>query len=184
MWIFIKKASKLQVKGHWGLEMSCRAGKPVLWVCLKSSLSKQRGRSHDQWSWTKKMAGSFLFPTLAGLMWHGTIQSPVGSYLVVLSFWDSTISFQRLGVAVWTLLGLYIHTFLGEHRSQKARWPLPMLSLSDSLCKTSIELSLFFFKWVAIPSSRRSSQPRDRTQISCIEGGFFTFWTTREAQEY
>ena len=94
-----------------------------------------------------------LFPTLAGLMWHGTIQSPVGSYLVVLS-WDSTISFQRVGVAVWTLLGLHIHTFLWEHRSQRARWPLPMLPLSDSLCKTSIELSLFFFKWVAVPFSQ------------------------------
>ena len=29
-------------------------------------------------------------------------------------------------------------------------------------------------EWVAMPSSRRSSQARDRTQISCIAGGFFT----------
>ena len=28
---------------------------------------------------------------------------------------------------------------------------------------------------VAMPSSRESSQPRDRTQVSCIAGGFFTF---------
>jgi len=34
---------------------------------------------------------------------------------------------------------------------------------------------------IAIPCSRRSSQPRDRTQVSCIAGGFFTVWTTREA---
>ena len=26
--------------------------------------------------------------------------------------------------------------------------------------------------------------PRDRTQVSCIAGGFFTNWTIREAQEY
>ena len=38
-------------------------------------------------------------------------------------------------------------------------------------------------KWVAMPSSRGSSQPRDRTQVSCIAGKFFTFWTIREAQE-
>ena len=31
-------------------------------------------------------------------------------------------------------------------------------------------------KWVVIPFSRRSSQPRDRTQISNIAGGFFTIW--------
>ena len=28
-------------------------------------------------------------------------------------------------------------------------------------------------EWVAMPSSRGSSQARDRTQISCIVGGFF-----------
>ena len=35
-------------------------------------------------------------------------------------------------------------------------------------------------KWVAIPSSRGSSQPRDRTHVSHITGGFFTVWITRE----
>ena len=39
-------------------------------------------------------------------------------------------------------------------------------------------------EWVAFPFSRGSSQPRDRTQVSHIAGGFFTSWTTREAQEY
>ena len=34
---------------------------------------------------------------------------------------------------------------------------------------------------VALPFSRGSSQPRDRTQIFCIAGGFFTSWATREA---
>ena len=37
---------------------------------------------------------------------------------------------------------------------------------------------------VAIPFSRGSSQPRDRTQVSHIAGRFFTGWATREAQEY
>ena len=36
-------------------------------------------------------------------------------------------------------------------------------------------------QWVAIPFSRESSQPRDRTQVSHIAGGFFTLWATREA---
>ena len=39
-------------------------------------------------------------------------------------------------------------------------------------------------EWVAISFSRGSSQPRDRTQICCITGRFFTRWATREAQEY
>ena len=36
-------------------------------------------------------------------------------------------------------------------------------------------------KWVAAPFSRRSSQSRDWTQVSCIAGEFFTIWATREA---
>ena len=35
-------------------------------------------------------------------------------------------------------------------------------------------------QWVAYPFSSRSSQPRNRTGISCIAGGFFTNWATRE----
>ena len=38
-------------------------------------------------------------------------------------------------------------------------------------------------EWVAFPFSRRSSQPRDRTQVSCIAGRFFASRATREAQE-
>ena len=37
---------------------------------------------------------------------------------------------------------------------------------------------------IAFPFSRGSSQPRDRTQVSRIAGGFFTSWATREAQIY
>ena len=36
-------------------------------------------------------------------------------------------------------------------------------------------------EWVAISFSRDSSWPRDWTQVSCIAGGFFTLWATREA---
>ena len=35
-------------------------------------------------------------------------------------------------------------------------------------------------EWVAVPFSTGSSQPRYRTQVSHIAGGFFTSWATRE----
>ena len=38
-------------------------------------------------------------------------------------------------------------------------------------------------EWVAFSFSRVSSQPRVRTQVSCIADRFFTSWATREAQE-
>ena len=37
-------------------------------------------------------------------------------------------------------------------------------------------------EWVAIPFSRGSFPPRERTQVSRIAGRFFTSWATREAQ--
>ena len=44
--------------------------------------------------------------------------------------------------------------------------------------------SMEFFRpeWVAFPFSRRSSPPRDWTQVSRITGGLFTSWATREAK--
>ena len=38
-------------------------------------------------------------------------------------------------------------------------------------------------EWVAMPSSRGSSWPRDRTYVSCITGRFFTLWATWGAQK-
>ena len=37
-------------------------------------------------------------------------------------------------------------------------------------------------EWIAISSSKGSSQPRDQTCVSCITGGFFTCWAIRKAQ--
>ena len=54
-------------------------------------------------------------------------------------------------------------------------------------CQAPLSLGILqarILEWVAIPFSRGSSQPRDRTQVSCIADGFFTIWATREAQEY
>ena len=38
-------------------------------------------------------------------------------------------------------------------------------------------------EWVAYPFSRRSSQSRNRTRVSCIAGRFFTDWAIREAHD-
>ena len=39
----------------------------------------------------------------------------------------------------------------------------------------------WILEWVAIPFSRGSSRPRDRTQVSHIVSKRFTVWATREA---
>ena len=42
-------------------------------------------------------------------------------------------------------------------------------------------LQAVILEWIAIPFSRGSSQPRDRTPVSYITGRFFIIWATREA---
>ena len=54
-------------------------------------------------------------------------------------------------------------------------------------CQASLSMGILqarILEWVAMSSSGESSQTRDRIQVSCIAGGFFTVLaTTREAQE-
>ena len=51
-------------------------------------------------------------------------------------------------------------------------------------CQAPLSMGILqarILEWVAMPSSRGSSQPRDRTQFSHTEGRFLTVWITREA---
>ena len=67
-------------------------------------------------------------------------------------------------------IALPIQTFVGK------------VALQSPLSTGILQARLL--EWVAMLSSRGSSQPRDRTQISRIAGGFFTTWATRKAHEY
>ena len=56
-------------------------------------------------------------------------------------------------------------------------------TLGDPMDYTGHEiLRARILEWVALPFSRGSSQPRDRTQVSHTAGGFFTNWAIRETQ--
>ena len=93
---------------------------------------------------------------------------------------------------VWTLSLLHE---LGRKWMMKTTLGTPLKKVkvkSTQLCLTLCDpmdstfhgiLQAGILEWVAFPFSRVSSQPRDRTQVSCIAGGFFTSWATREAQE-
>ena len=69
-----------------------------------------------------------------------------------------------------------------------SEWSQSHSVMSDSAAHQA-PLSMGFsrpriLQWGAIPFSRRSSWPRDRTRVSCIAGRFFTVWTTREAHSH
>ena len=51
------------------------------------------------------------------------------------------------------------------------------------VCQAPLSIGIFqarILEWVAIAFSRGSSQPRDRTRVSCTAGRLLTGWATRE----
>ena len=92
-----------------------------------------------------------------------------------------------------TYFSVYLFEFLSLHCPSSCLGLYTYKSATKSLLEVPCSLSgssvhgilqARILEWVVIPFSRRSSQPRDRTQVSHIAGGFFTILAMREAQEY
>ena len=66
--------------------------------------------------------------------------------------------------------------------TQESNWGL--LHCRQILYQLSYQGSPGILELVDFPFSRRSSQPRNWTGVSCIAGRFFTNWATREAQPF
>ena len=76
-----------------------------------------------------------------------------------------------------------------KHQPALLKWHCYMLScfsrvqLFATLWTTAHQaiLQTRILEWVVIPFSRGSSWPSYWTRVSCIAGGFFTIWATKEA---
>ena len=85
---------------------------------------------------------------------------------------------QCLG-AEWIPVYVWLGSFPGHWSEVKVAHSCP--ALCDPLdCTVQGILQARILEWVAFLFSRAFSQPRDRTQVSCITGGFFTDWATRD----
>ena len=78
------------------------------------------------------------------------------------------------------------------HCMKLVLWNVSCSVVSDSVTPWTVahQAPLFMgilqagiLEWVAMPFSRGSSQPRDRTWVSHIAGGFFTIWAMRKTLE-
>ena len=91
------------------------------------------------------------------------------------------------------LYPLWIWTILGGSFLWSASVPNPFVCvLAAQSCPTLCDpadcslpgfsvhgiLQARILGWIAIPFSRGTSQPRNRTLVSCITGRFFTVWAT------
>ena len=77
---------------------------------------------------------------------------------------------------------IYCQSHQGSPIGRKWKWKS---LVSDSLRPMDYAvlgiLQARILEWVAFPFSRVSSQPRNRTRVSCTRGRFFASWATREA---
>ena len=108
----------------------------------------------------------------ATLLWKSEGRSVVSNYLQLhglYSPWNSPG--QNTGVGSLSLLQGIFPTQGSNPGLLHCRWILYCLSHQGSP---------WILEWVAYLFSRGSSQPRDRTQVSCTAGGFFTIWPPKK----
>ena len=84
----------------------------------------------------------------------------------------SLLSGKSCQLQLWKLRHVFSHSVLSDSATPwaVAAW----LLLSVGILQARV------LDWVAVPSSRGSSQPRDRTQVSRTAGRFFPVQDTRE----
>ena len=97
--------------------------------------------------------------------------------------WEAGEKFKREGT--------YIHLWLTHVVVWKKRKKVLVIQSCPTCChpmdcslpRSCVHRTLQarILEWVAIPFSRGSSWPRDRTQVSCIASRFFAISATREA---
>ena len=95
-----------------------------------------------------------------------------------LAWFSSSQQFGQQPSILTHLCGLLFKSWLSASRSE-VKVPQSCPTLCDPMGYTVHGiLQARTVEWVAFPSSRGSSQPRERTEVSRIAGGSFTSWAT------
>ena len=136
------------------------------------------------------------FPTLGELPNSGiesVLPALAGRLFITISTWTFKYWFSlkliNTNLRGWILSDILQQrapkspeVFLSQVKAQVTQSRLTLCAPMD--CIVPGILWARILEWVAFPFSKGSSQPRDRIQVSCIAGRFFTSWATRETQEY
>ena len=177
-------------EGTWKME----DGK-ILWARLDRELlplTFARSQSHDH---TSCEGGWEMWSSLVPkrkrrcVLWWADNASDTSSPPPPKWKWKS-LSRVRLFVTPWTVYSPWNspgqNTGVGSLSLLQGIFPtqgsnLGLLHCRQILYQLSHKGNSRILEWVAYPFSSRSSRPRNRTGVSCIAGGFFTNWATREA---
>ena len=115
---------------------------------------------------------------------HGIFQARVLEWVAIAFSENISIEWQIVFMC-FLIYSISVNIYCSCLFFESLQWTSlsPCLTLWDPMDYTVLGLlQARILEWTAFPFSRGSSQPRDRTQVSWIAGGFFTSWAIREAR--
>ena len=185
-----------------GLKAEKASGTPFQYSCLENPCTEEPGRLQSVGSLWVRHDWATSLSLFTFMHWRRKWQptpvflpgesqgrrSLVGCRLWGLTESDATEATQQQQQQVWRIwaeetIWDFEHMFFTLVKVLVAQLCLTLLP--HGLCPSRL-----FCPWdspgkntggIAIPFSRRSSQPRDQTRVFCIAGRFFTVWATEEA---
>ena len=199
----------VQAAGRCGIQPPnwvCLRMNHILQTTTLSVETRQMGTTSPLENWAMESGGSWLRREVKEHSGHGPVVyqqipsedplwSPISPHWVnstrrrnLPSTWDIQEPRLTSGSAPGSALCPGLSGSLGKPADPFMRAVLSCLVMSNSAtwwtiahqAPLSMEIpQVRTLEWVAMPSCRGSSQPRDRTQVSPIAGGFFTIWATR-----
>ena len=119
---------------------------------------------------------SLFFPRPS--LWPWVQLSSVVFFFVCVCIVVLKVNFSVTAIN-FSLHWCHVYAMLSRSVMSDSLWPPWMVSQEASLSLRILQTRVL--EWVALPSSRRSSQPRDWTQLSCFAVRFFTVWAIKEA---
>ena len=158
-----------QVAQQWRINLQFRG-------CRRRGLISESGRSPEERN-SISLQYSCLRNTIERGTWRVTVHEQT---------WKS-LSLVRLFATPWTIQCMEFSKpeyWNGQPFPSPGDLPNPGIKPRSPALRADYQLnhqgSPGILEWLAYPFSSRSSQPRNWTWISCIAGGFFTSWATRE----
>ena len=175
---------------HVGASTSCLGFLLAWWLGSRTSLPKELGASCDAamtppWKYQQNFRPTlWVRPSWRPAQFQGERRQEEIVWPSLENIIHSIYAFVSSFTACLRTTGTWSYS-LHSLSFLKVKVAQSCLTLCDPIDYTVHGiLQARILEWVAVPFSKGSSQPRDRTQVSHIAGRFFTSWATREAPEY
>ena len=113
-------------------------------------------------------------------MWRGNFDTMEQKFSNIYIFWWSNNSSRKMLICVhkdWSTIDVCYSSLCVCVYAKSLQCVWLFATLWTVACQAPLSMRILqtrILEWVAMPFSRRSSQPGERTHVSCVAGGFIT----------